>query len=386
MSPWWGLVAASVVLAPRPALAANTGRARVPPSFLGASCIETIDRSRDPEWSFDVGIPFESGAPGPDEPADSRTFQFFALCRSPGPLEELPSWVAAADVEAATEADPTLERPPSSEILEHSEAWAGCAHAITPVDARMPISCEATAAGEVWDTREVSAGSYVVWGHTYEPAENSWTSRDGVVRVIDGDDASAGPAVSISWPLTEVVAGLDEGITVSGCMAGMAGTAWSLSWVTAAELDARGDDAWEVFAEGVDQSEFEVVFVPPSSLEYQAVFLRAEARDPQGRSFVAYSPEPVVFLAGCASPEGGHRVSSDLCGVGSNPAPDVTVERGGRGCTESREDDDEDEPSTVPTGSPSEPAAAVGCQIDGAPRPLAWMALTLLLMGFRRTS
>lgn len=373
----WGLVAAFVVLAPRPGLASNTGRARVPPSFVGAGCVETVDRSREPEWSFDVGIPFESGTPSVDEPADSRTFQFFALCRAPRPLESLPAWVSRADVEAAASVDPSLEMPPSSEILEHSESWSECVQPITPREGRMPISCEGTTAGEVWDTRGVAPGSYVVWGHTYEPAQNLWTPRDGVVRIIDGDDESAGPAVSISWPVTEVLAGLDEGITVAGCMAGMAGTTLSLSWATASELERHEDDAWHVFAEGTDLDEFEQAFIPSVALEYEAVFVRAQARDPRGRTFVAYTREPIVFLAGCAQPEGGHRTFTDLCGVGPEPAPEASTDRGGRGCAE---------PHHAEPPPALEPAATSGCRIASSPCAFAWAGWLLLLMGFRRAS
>ena len=78
-------------------------------------------------------------------------------------------------------------------------------------------------------TTGVPAGAYAVWGYTYEPAQNLWTPRDGIVRVIDGDASSAGPAVSIAWPLTEVTAGLHEGIRVTNAY---------LHWVRTPMMDA----------------------------------------------------------------------------------------------------------------------------------------------------
>lgn len=105
------------------AAASNTGKPRVPPSFLGPGCIETIDRAVDPSWSFDLGIPFEDTALTEDEPPDGRTFQFFALCRQPGPLELLPPWVSAADAVAAAMLDPTIELPAPGEPLDERPEW-----------------------------------------------------------------------------------------------------------------------------------------------------------------------------------------------------------------------------------------------------------------------
>ncbi len=316
-----------------PAAASNAGKPRVPPSFLGPTCIETVDRGVDPVWSFDVGIPFEDTGLTEDEPADGRTFQFFALCRQPTPLEVLPLWVSATDATTAAMTDPTLELPAPGAALDEDAAWAGCVVPITEAAERMPITCEATVGGATWDTASAPAGAYAVWGYTYEPALNVWTPRDGVVRVIDGDEASAGPAVSISWPLTEVTAGLDAGVRVAGCVAGMAGTTVELSWATAVALQAQGQAAWVVFEEiEATADTFEVSFVPPATAEYEAVFVRASATDPQGRSFDAYTRERVVFLAGCDAPDGGERSLPDFCRVGSGSPLVPAGDRVGDGC------------------------------------------------------
>jgi MYXO-CTERM domain-containing protein len=334
-SPGLLALACGLLLWPAPAHAANTNQPRVPPSFLGTACIEVVDRSVDPVWRFDVGIPFEDTGLTEDEPPDGRTFQFFALCRQPGPLETLPPWVSAADAEAAAMLDPTIELPAPGEPLDESAAWADCVEPITTAAQRMPITCEATAGGATWDTTSVPAGAHAVWGYTYEPAQNLWTPRDGVVRIIDGDEASAGPAVSFSWPLTEVTAGLHAGVRVAGCTSGMPGTTVVLSWATAVAVSEQGDTAWQPFAELSDPTPtFDVSFVPPEDAEFAAVFLRAEAVDPQGRRFVAHTREPVVFLSGCDEPMGGARSLPDHCrvGTGSPPVPEGT--RDGGGCTD----------------------------------------------------
>lgn len=390
------LAAALAGLWPAEAEASNTGKPRVPPSFLGAGCIETVDRSVDPVWRFDVGIPFEDTGLTADEPPDSRTFQFFGLCRSPGPLEELPLWVHADDAAAAAALDPTIDLPGPGESLDDSADWADCVEWITSTTERMPITCEATTAGGSWDTREAPAGAHAIWGYTYEPAQNLWTPRDGVVRVIDGDDASAGPAVSLSWPITEVTAGLSEGIRVAGCMAGMEGTTLALSWATAGALADEGDAAWQPFAEPEAPGKtFDEAFFPPAEAEYKAIFFRAEVTDPQGRRFAAYTRERVVFLAGCDSPQGGARSLPDDCGVGSGSPPAPEGPRGGGGCDEG-ESGTVDESGGAPqtgTGSdsgddtggpPATGGEGEGCSCRATPERWGSPAMLLVLVAWRR--
>lgn len=393
-----GPVLATCVLAsPGLAHAANTNQPRVPPSFLGAACIGVVDRSVDPVWRFDVGIPFEDTSLGPDEPPDGRTFQFFALCRQPGPLEALPPWITAADAETASMFDPTIELPAAGEPLDESPTWQSCVEPITTAAERMPISCEATMDGAAWDATGVPAGAYAVWGYTYEPVQSLWTPRDGVVRVIDGDDASAGPAVSFAWPLTDVDAGLSAGIRIAGCVSGMPGTTVTVSWATAAALSEQGDAAWQTLAELPDpQPTFELAFVPPASAEFEAVFLRAEAIDPQGRSFVAFTRDPIVFLSGCDEPTGGARSLPDACRVGSGSPPIPEGTRDGGGCEgESSggldESGDDSGPgqgastsATDETGGAPADADTGGCGCRHAPgRSLAWLVLLAFLRPLR---
>lgn len=389
-----GLALAAWLLAvPGLALAANTGKPRVPPSFLGSACIEVVDRSVDPVWRFDVGIPFEDTILTADEPPDGRTFQFFALCRQPGPLETLPPWISAADAEVAAMFDPTVEPPAPGEPLDESATWQGCVQPITSAAERMPISCEATTEGAQWDATGVPAGAWAVWGYTYEPVQSLWTPRDGVVRVIDGDDASAGPAVAFAWPLTEVDAGLQAGVRVAGCVSGMPGTTVTVSWAAAAALSDQGDAAWQVIAELPDPgADFELAFVPPAEAEYEAVFLRAEAVDPQGRSFTAFTRERIVFLSGCDAPTGGARSLPDDCAVGSGspPVPEGTRDGGGcegegsGGLDESAGEASTGQPASTgatETGAPAAEGEPDGCGCRPAPSPTPlWPLLTLPLL------
>lgn len=379
--------AAVCVLVALPGLAhaSNTTSPRVPPSFLGSACIEVVDRSVDPEWRFDVGIPFEDTSLGPDEPPDGRTFQFFALCRAPGPLETLTPWISAADAASASMFDPTVEPPAPGESLDEDPAWEGCVVPITAAAERMPISCEATMGGAAWDATGVPAGAYAVWGYTYEPVQSLWTPRDGVVRVIDGDDASAGPAASFSWPLTEVDAGLDAGIVAAGCVSGMEGTTLELSWATASALSDQGDAAWQPWATLEDPAPtFTAKLVPPPEVEYEAVFLRAEAIDPQGRRFTAFTRERIVFLAGCDPPVGGERVLPDACEVGSGSPLVPPGPHDAGGCTDESSgglDDSGGAPGTSTgtaasddTGTAAAADEGDGCGCRHAPRRSpAWL-------------
>jgi hypothetical protein len=397
------VLAACLLASPSVAVASNTGKPRVPPSFLGAACIEVVDRTVDPVWRFDVGIPFEDTGLTEDEPPDGRTFQFFALCRQPGPLEALPPWITAADAEVAAMVDPTIEPPAPGEPLDETPAWAGCVQPITSAAERMPISCEATTEGAQWDATGVPAGAWAVWGYTYEPVQSLWTPRDGVVRVIDGDDASAGPAVAFAWPLTEVNAGLEAGVRVAGCFSGMSGTTVTISWAAAAALSEQGDAAWQVIAELPDpEPDFELAFVPPAEAEYEAVFLRAEAVDPQGRSFTAFTRARIVFLPGCDEPTGGARSLPDDCGVGSGspPVPEGTRDAGGcegmgsggldeSGGVDSGTGQPASTGATDETGAPPADGEPDGCGCRRAPSPThAWplLALPWLLRARRRRS
>src|SRR5688572_4785025 len=101
--------------------AANTAKPRVRPSFLGVQCLQTIERGA--ALRFDLGIPYEDDALTPDEPTDSRTFQFFALCRDPGPLEDLPPWIDGDDVTRAQEVNAAIEDAGPEEVLLGSTAW-----------------------------------------------------------------------------------------------------------------------------------------------------------------------------------------------------------------------------------------------------------------------
>ena len=323
--------------------AGNAAEPRVPPSFLGTRCIEVLAPG-DPALHLTVGIPLEEGEPTADEPPGTRSFQFFAACREPRPGEDLPPWIEPADIEAAQAANPELGTPDPSLVLPTSP-WVDCLVPLTPSDPRMPISCEGTAAGVDLSPEALPPGNHVVYGYTYEPDKNLWTARDGVVRVLGPEgDAGLPPAVALTYPLSDAVASTGVGVMITGCAAGLPGTEVELSWATVGDLAAFGEDAWEAFdavtvEDDADDSSFAVPFVPPAGADYSVVRIRAIATDPKGGRWVSYSRPPLVLEPGCADPEGGVAVTSDLCGVGGTQAPGARPEPALADCLPAQEDE-----------------------------------------------
>jgi MYXO-CTERM domain-containing protein len=400
------------------AWAGNGARPRVPPSFLDGECIATIDRSQGTPLSLAIGIPFEDVELTADEPPDGRTFQFFAMCREQAPLRSLPTWLDVDDIERARQFDPGIE-PPSddAEILALAPAWAtpghdgvsgSCVREITTKAERMPISCEATASGVDWDAAAAPAGTYVVWGYTFEPPQSLWTRRPGLVRVHDGDPDALGPAVSLIYPSSDVDVTLEAGVRIEGCALGPEGTTVELAWATAPVLDAGTGDPWTPFADrDAGEGAFEVDFMPPDALLHQAVFFRAVARDPDGRTWTSYTDRPVVVLDGCDVPQGGRTPLVDACGVGKPPRkPDGASAAACEAEPPQPSDDPPDDPDGgssegemdegPPPGADDDDAGAdtssSGCRAapsetgGGGPVALAGFALVLAATGVRRRS
>jgi hypothetical protein len=165
-------VALVVISWPSSAAATNTRHVRTPVLWTDVPCMTLHDRSQGAVMHLPYDIPYEDTEVGPDEVADSRTHQFFAMCRSKPTAPELPWWITQADLDAAIAADIDLSTVGTgpSDILETATDWDGCWVRINADDDRRPITFAAAAAGVDWDTSAVAAGSYVLWGYTWEPA------------------------------------------------------------------------------------------------------------------------------------------------------------------------------------------------------------------------
>ena len=319
--------------------AANTNKTRVAPAFWGDACIVTVDRSVDPVAQLGIAIPYEDASLTADELPDSRRFQFFALCEDHSVQKELPNWVTMDDAQRSVDAGIVGDLPDAQEVLATADAWqmvghdgaaGSCIVPINDADNRMPITCEDTADGIVWDTTGVPAGAYVIRSYTFEPDKNLWARRPGLVRIVDGDD-DPGPAVTIGAPRRKATTYEEPGFIVTGCVAGMPGTTVELQFAEAAAV-AEGDDAaWQTAANPVpDDGTFEALFVPPEELVYKAVYLRVIATDPEGRTWIAHSDHEIVILPGCGQAEGSEFASvADGCGIVPDDyvPPDEVVEQ-----------------------------------------------------------
>jgi len=321
------------------ASAANTNKTRVAPAFWGDACIVTVDRSVDPVARLGIAIPYEDASLTEDELPDSRRLQFFALCEDHPVQSELPNWVTMDDAQRSLDAEIIDALPDAQEVLASADAWqktghdGGAGSCIVPIngaDGRMPITCDDTADGIVWDTTGVPAGAYVIRSYTFEPDKNLWARRPGLVRVVDGDE-DPGPAVTIGAPRRKATTYEEPGFIVTGCVAGLPGTTLEIQFAEAAAVADGDDSAWQTAATPVaEDGTFEALFVPPEALVYKAVYLRAIATDPEGRTWIAHSDHEIVILPGCGQAEGSEFGSvADGCGIVPDDytPPDPVVEQ-----------------------------------------------------------
>jgi hypothetical protein len=208
-------LALGLLLAPSLAHAGNEAHPRTPVLWPESECGVVIDRDEQPIVHFDYEIPLEDTQLGPDELPDSRTHQFFALCRQRAASELLPNWISVDDVELATMAG--LIEPgsvPSSDVLDTSAAWADCFVRITADDDRRPITFAVAEQGFDWNLADAPLGVWQVAGYTFEPPLDLWRARPGFVKVVEDPDDPAQdlPAAYIAsagtgyfWPdVTEV--------------------------------------------------------------------------------------------------------------------------------------------------------------------------------------
>lgn len=318
------------------AQASNAVTPRTPPIFKREACLSVVDRSVDPIFHLDFGIPYEDAMLTPDELSDSRRFQFFAVCRDHHLAESLPNWVRMDDAERSLEAEIISELPEVADVLESAPGWSSghdgqpgsCAVAVNAADERMAITCEATEGALDWDTSDVPPGNYVIHGYTFEPELNFWEARRGVVQVVDAADERF-PVVSIMFPARDGARAYEhDGYRVVGCMDGPPGTTVRLSWAAASGLEpgvAEGGTWTEIAELDAAEQAFDVVFdIPPEAVQ-QAVVLRGIAEDPQGRQWVGYAPHPLIVYPGDGESDPPFKPAGpDYCGFYPDDEGDTT--------------------------------------------------------------
>ena len=387
----------------RESAAQNGVKPRIPVTWdRNPACVELVDRSADPVYTFEYSIFDEDPSPGeqllPDEVTDSRTHQFFAFSRQGNPQTEFPhNWISPADVQAAIEKGlitPTTVGP--EETLDTSPIWQDRFVRITPDDARRPIAQESVAAPVEWDTTDADAGVYQLWGYTWEPAFNMWSHRVGnVVVVHDGDPSGVGPAAAITNG--ELIVYSDEAAMIEGCVFAPEGTTAD-GYFSETPPNGSGSDwqpTWVPFIEGdeISGDTFGLEFVPGGGHATPTLLVRLVFTDPAGRSYEAHMSDLVNVLpgsaGGCDSNAAGGFVCMPGCGGDDSGS-------GSSSGSSSAGDDESGSTSASPTtegtasGSSSCPSSAGGdggsggaCAVGSRDRTLGSLML-LGLLGLRR--
>ena len=367
------VVVAAAILVPARASATNGLRPRTLPTFELEQCLTVV--GPDDALQIDFSIPYEDTALGPDELDDSRTFQFFALCRDHhAELEALPNWIAQSDLDRALAAEIITEPPPDADVLDLSPDWDGCVQRLVPDDARLPITCGATEGGVHLDPGALPPGNWVVRGYTFEPTINVWVPRRGVVQVRAGGEAL--PVVALmSPPRDDWQAYAADGFDIVGCMDGPPGTTVRVEWASLIQLE------WNVLAE-LDAADgtFSIHFDFPPEAVGQPLVFRGIAESPSGERWTGFAPGTLIVL-----PNDGETYNPepppgiDYCGffpdapasTGSTSA-DASTGSGGDGSTTTLE------PATDATMR-ADPAADGGCGCGTGRRGSSETALVLVI-------
>jgi hypothetical protein len=335
------LVLSAVGLVPVAAHAGNGLHPRTYVVWNDTQCFDVVDRSVDPIYPVEYDIPFEDTNISEDEVDNSRTHQFFAICRQFHSQIFLPNWITSADVDSAAMKD--LIDPGSVEddqILENNPEWEGCWHRVNEDADRRPITFEMADEPVPWDTTDVPVGTYVMWGYTYEPAFNLWTQRQGsILKVIDGgapEDIGPGGAITT----TEQTPYKGESVAIEGCVNAMAGstlTGYFASTAGASNPDWTPD--WTPFVENeaIEGEAFTLDFIAPEEVAGETLMVRVDFTDPMDRTYEAHMKENVIVLRGmdmnCET--GGDFIGGAGCGddesgssSGSGGATDATATEG----------------------------------------------------------
>jgi MYXO-CTERM domain-containing protein len=360
--------------------------------------MEFVDRTVDPIYEVNYGIPFEDTDVTPDEVDNSRTHQFFAVCRQTSPQENLPAWITMTDVDETALVFPEFNPPANDQIFELNSSWDGCWFRINEDVDRRPITDAMAAQPVPWDTTGIPEGVYFLWGYTYEPVFNLWTPRmGGVVRVHDGGDpASSGPAAAVTTG--EQTPCVGDTVQMEGCVNALPGTTMTGYYAVTSgpgTEDPNWQPDWVPFVENVavEGDAFTIDWDAPEEAGGESAMLRIDFTDTNGVTYTAYQYELNIVLpagsAGCAA-------DPDDCAAGfiQDPACETTGADGtdtgdtaGTGTTgETSGASATDNGSSTAGESGDDPGNDGGCGCrtrGGSPTALGLLAL-MGLLGIRR--
>lgn len=288
----------------RPAHAGNEAHVRTP-VLWPSECGRVVERGVDPIAHFDYAIPYEDTDKTADELSDSRTHQFFALCRQHPVSELLPAWVTRDDVDRSVLAD--LLEPDEvtyREILDETTIWTDCFVRITADDARRPITFAQAELGVDWDTSTVAIGVWSLAGYTFEPPLNLWRDRPGFVKILDDRDDPEQDLPAIALLGDEQAVEPGEMMRFEACVDVLEPARIELEWAPfQPSLEWQPLDTIEVDGDGL------LMIEPPSPIAAadSELLVRARLIDALGREYVAHAPVRVSVLAcpeqGCSEPD-----------------------------------------------------------------------------------
>ena len=392
-------VLGALVLVPSVAEAGNGLHPRTPVVWNDTQCFDVVDRSVDPIYEVQYDIPFEDTEVTPDEVANSRTHQFFGICRQFHSQIFLPNWITWADVMAAVEANLVdMVGIEDDHVLETNPAWDGCWYRVNGDDERRPITEEMAGAPVPWDTTSIPEGVYVLWGYTYEPAFNLWTQRQGtILKVIDGGDPHAiGPGAAITTREQTPYKG--ETVPIEGCVNALPGSTMTAFYAsTAGASDPEWEPSWTPFVEdvAVEGESFTLDFLAPEDVAGETLMVRLDVTDPMDRTYEAHMKENVIVLmgmdmdcetggdfiggAGCGEDESGSGGSGSSEGTAGTAATDPT----GMAAT----DGEESGGSTTPVGEEEGGGEkGCGCRSSEPAAPLGLLFVVLAAVRRRRAA
>ena len=321
------LVGLGFALLPLGAEAANALRPRTPAQFFDVPCMLVVDKRAEPVLHLEYAVPFEDPGPGGrthDELPDTRVHQFFAFDHMRWNFA-LPNWINQEDYDRSeANGDFTREYTPD-DILERSSLWpAPTWQRITPDDDRLPISHERADLGVDWPLDDVPVGTWVVAVYTWEPDNNLWSLRPGAIKVVDPNDPDSGaPAAFLSFDTPQQVTAYDP-FPLAGCIDAEPGSTFTASWGV---LIGNDEPQWVPFAEDEPASTgaLELPFAAPGEAENERVKVRLEVTDPQGRSYVAYTPPMRVLPNPDTGGESDDGDGDGGCGCRAQPDPGLAT-------------------------------------------------------------
>lgn len=372
------------LLAPGLAHASNGLNPRTPTLWEDVPCMALHDRSQGAIFHLPYAIPFENTDLTEDEPPDSRTHQFFAFCRSRHPQNFLPTWIAQPDVDEAIEYELVMPGDvPATDILDTNEQWDACWFRINADDQRLAITQANADAGVDWDTTDLPAGGYNLYGYTHEPVFNVWWPRPGVVKIHDGDPTAVGPVGAISTG--ELTPYRDQTVTVEGCVDALPGTTFSVSYgLSVAEPD------WTEYATGleIDGDSFAFDITPPAVLHGESGMLRVDFTDPMDRTYTAFQMQNILVIDS-DNPNGECEDQGNFIGTpcSESGGPDESSSGGSGGVPsstgESTAETNADSSGTPQTGGGGDEPKGCGCDAGDTTPTHGWWA-GVLLLGWRR--